>query len=139
MTARARVLRGLVVPFEKPGTTDQGLVSYKPGSLTWAEDVSRVKLLREHDQRGEVLGHAVELTETAAGIVGVFQVADTDAGAAALAEARAGLRDGLSPGVWHDVATRRKLTRTDVVVGRGELREVSLVCVPAWDDARVVF
>jgi len=133
-----RTISGLVVPYGKPGETSGGRLKFAKGSLTVSEP-RRVKLLREHDQR-DVIGYATELTETDEGMVGTFHVPEGDNGDRALAEARNGLRDAFSVGVQLDDATLQRLRRTQpggTVDAKGQLREVSQVSVPAFDDARV--
>lgn len=133
-----RELSGIVVPFGKPGRTSAGALTFTAGSLTWS-DPSRVKLLREHNQGGIVYGYALELIERPEGLWGRFAVADGPAGDEALAEAAAKLRDAFSVGVELDETTKQRLARARgaAVAGAGQLREVSLVAVPAFDDARM--
>jgi hypothetical protein len=134
----ARIVSGLVAPFGPAGSTSDGLISFRPGSLSWSADVSRVKLLRAHDQDAP-LGHAIELRETPAGVWGAFSVAPGPAGDEYLAEVADRRRDGLSVGVYLDAATRQKLRRAQlgqVVAGSGVVRETSGVSVPAFDDSR---
>jgi HK97 family phage prohead protease len=136
--APAREVAGLVVPFGPPGSTSDGLLSFRPGSLTWSSDVSRIKLLRAHDQNVP-LGHATELRETPAGLWGRFSVAEGPEGDQYLAEVADRRRDGLSVGVFLDSGTRQRLRRAQpgqVVAGSGVVRETSGVSVPAFDDAR---
>lgn len=140
-----RTISGLIVPFGKAGQTSGGRLSFKPGSLTWA-DARRVKLLREHDQR-DVLGYATELVEKqdgpqGPGLYGTFHVPadDNGNGDRALAEAANGLRDAFSVGVQLDDATHHRLRRAQpgaTVDAAGALRETSQVSVPAFDDARI--
>lgn len=136
-SAAERTITGLIVPFGQAGVTSMGRLTFAAGSLTWS-DPRRVKLLREHDQR-DVVGFGVEFVETPAGIVGTFSVPEGDNGDRALVEAANGLRDAFSVGVQLDDATAIKLRRAQgaAVPGRGQLREVSQVSVPAFDDARV--
>lgn len=133
----ARTISGLAVPFGPVGQTSAGRLQFGQGSLAWS-DVRRVKLLVEHDQ-GRPVGYAAELVERPDGLHATFHVPSTPAGDQALAEAKAGLRDAFSVGVQLDDATAEKLRRagTSAVPGRGQLREISLVSVPAFDDARV--
>lgn len=134
----AREVAGLVVPYGPAGSTSDGLLSFRPGSLTWASDVSRVKLLRAHDQDAP-LGHAIELRETPSGLWGRFTVAEGPAGDQYLAEVADRRRDGLSVGVFLDAGTKQRLRRAQpgqVVAGSGVIRETSGVSVPAFDDAR---
>lgn len=134
----AREVAGLVVPYGPAGQTSDGLLSFRPGSLTWSSDVTRVKLLRSHNQDAP-LGHALELRDTERGLWGRFAVAVGPAGDEYLAEVADRRRDGLSVGVFLDAPTRQRLRRAQpgqVVAGSGVVRETSGVSVPAFDDAR---
>lgn len=153
----ARTISGLAVPFGPVGATSGGQLRFAAGALSWSNP-RRVKLLREHDQR-DAVGYARELVELTAaevdarmtaagaeplglpGLWATFHVPEGPAGDAALAEAANGLRDALSVGVQLDAATFDRLRRAaragGAVEGSGQLRETSLVSVPAFDDARV--
>ena len=134
-----RTIAGLIVPFGPAGVTSMGALTFAAGSITWA-DPKRVKLLVEHVQR-EAVGYATELRETSAGVWGKFHVPEGAAGDLALSEAANGVRDAFSVGVQLDAATLRAVRRAAAsgqpVAGSGQLRETSLVSVPAFDDARV--
>jgi phage head maturation protease len=157
-----REIQGLVVPFGLSGMTSAGLFTYGPGQLTWSTDVSRVKAIVEHDPAHSV-GFALSLEEVdaaeadrrlvelgrepmgLAGVWGRFKIpppanpADTR-GDIALAEAGDGRRDGFSVGVEMTAETESQARRNRTgkpVKARGQIREVSLVAVPAFDDARV--
>lgn len=126
-----RTLCGHAVLWDTPGRMTVGghpqLVTFRRGTLTWPEDVTRVKVLREHDQRGPVLGHLVEIEDTPTGLLVTAQLeADLDG------------RDALSPGVDFDLAAMLRL-RTAAREGKpgrgsGHLVEVSLVAVAAWPN-----
>ena len=133
----ARTISGLVVPFGSAGETSGGRLTFAAGALR-VSDPKRVKLLREHDQR-DVVGFGTSFEETDAGLVGTFSVPEGPNGDLALAEARNGLRDAFSVGVQLDDNTMTKLRRANgaSVAATGQLREVSQVSVPAFDDARV--
>lgn len=132
-----RTITGLAVPYGPVGVTSSGRLQFAAGALSWSE-ARRVKLLREHDQR-DVVGFAAELSESPEGLVATFHVPEGENGDRALAEAAAGLRDAFSVGVQLDDKTAERLRRANggAVQGAGQLREVSLVSVPAFDDARV--
>lgn len=134
-----RTIAGRVVPFGPAGETSFGRLTFAAGSITLPEDPRRVKLLVEHDQRA-VVGHAIGFEERADGLYATFNVPETPAGDEAITLAEAGLRDAFSVGTQLDDATVTKLYRTErggTVPARGALREVSLVSVPAFDDARI--
>jgi HK97 family phage prohead protease len=129
-----RVIEGLVMPY---GRSAKGF-RFERGSLTWS-DVSRVKLLRDHDFR-QPLGVATDLTDTNRGLKARFKVARGSEGDRALELAEDGVLDGLSVGVDFDLAadaTPDQKRKGDYVVRRADLREVSLTPMPAFDDARV--
>lgn len=133
-----RIVEGLILPFGAPGATSDGLLMFAAGALSWHEDVSRVKLLVEHDQNRPV-GHAIELRETPAGVWGRFRVATGSDGDAVLHGVAERIRDGLSVGVNLDAATYSRIRRAtpgQAVAASGRLRETSAVTVPAFDDAR---
>lgn len=151
-----RTISGLAVPYGPVGQTSAGRLTFSAGALTWAEaDPGRVKLLREHSQ-GDPVGFATTLENLDAaqvdarlaglgrppvgmgGLWATFRVPEGPSGDQALAEAANGLRDGLSVGVQLSDATLTSMRRAQggAVAGAGALREISLVSVPAWDDAR---
>lgn len=136
----ARTISGLVVPYGPAGQTAAGQLTFTGGALRWSAP-SRVKLLIEHDQ-GQPVGYARSLEERPGGLWASFYVPEGDAGDRALREARDGLRDGLSVGSQLDNSVAARLRKAQAsgggaVAATGMLREVSLVSVPAFDDARV--
>lgn len=134
-------LRILVAPFGRPGVTSTGRVIVPRGGLTWPEDVSRVKLLVDHDRTWPV-GVCTLLEQADEGVVGLFEVPGQSARVKALlVEVRAGLRDAASPGVDWDDATLLRFKRdgaSRAVKAEGMLREVSLVTVGGFVEARVL-
>lgn len=136
-----RTLTGLVVPFGKPGQTSAGMLRFDDQSVRVPDDPSRVKLLIEHDGRGEVIGHGTAFETTEAGLVGTFAVDDSPIATWALASAHKKLRDGLSIGIELDAEVNDALSRNPGMkagsLARGLQREVSLVSIPAFDDSRV--
>lgn len=133
---RARTITGVLVPAgDVIGATSVGRTRFSgPSSVTWHEQLRRVKLLREH-QHSDSLGYATELTWSSGALVGTFYVPPGPEGDRALADAENGIRDGLSVGVHSLVGS---YDRDGVlVVTASTLREVSLVSVPAFDDSRV--
>lgn len=135
-----RTITGLIVPTGGVvGQTSAGPTRFAQGSLTW-DDPRRVKLLREH-QHADALGYATALWWEATGLWGTFYLppstdpAEEASRQRALADARDGVRDGLSVGASALVATYADDGVLDVT--RGALRETSLVSVPAFDASRV--
>lgn len=130
----------LAIPYDVPGVTSSGRVIVSAGRVTVPEAISRVKLLVEHD-RSDVIGHAIDSEETSAGLMVRFTVPESLTADAALESYRSGLRDAASPGVdWSD-DTLLRLKRhgaTQAVRAAGVLREVSLVAIGGFIDARVI-
>jgi hypothetical protein len=93
--AEERIVSGLLLPYGEQGKTNLGRFSVAPGAVTIPSDPEVVTLNVQHD-REEPVGRAVELTDTAAGIVGTFRVAKTPEGDTVLAEIADGSRTKLS-------------------------------------------
>lgn len=127
--ADSRTIRGLVVPWATPGNTSIGRVRFRPGSLSWPESLSRIKLTREHD-RSAPRGYATEITPDADGLRMSFHAARTPEGDTALTEAAEFLRDGLSVDL-DDVQLRGGWIESARLVAVGQ------VAVPAFDEARI--
>lgn len=132
--AARRQLSGRVLPYGTPARTSAGNTRFTPGSCQAAVP-AHVALLVEHD-RNRVAGYAATLTETPAGLDATFTIPPGPIGDQVLADAAAGLRTGLSVGV--DVTASSPGTDGILTVTGASLREVSVVSVPAWSDARVV-
>lgn len=132
-----RTIEGVLVPAGGVvGSTSAGRTRFVgPESVTWATELRRVKLLREH-VKADSLGYAVELEWRPDGsLYGRAHLPPTPEGDRALMEAREGIRDGLSVGLSNVVGD---YDRDGVlVVTASTLREFSLVSVPAFDDSRV--
>lgn len=93
--AEDRIVSGLLLPYGEQGKTNLGRFSVAPGAVTIPADPEVVTLNVQHD-REEPIGRATELSETAAGIVGTFKIANTPEGDTVLAEIAAGTRSKLS-------------------------------------------
>jgi HK97 family phage prohead protease len=133
-----RVIKGLVLPYGKYAQAGGLRVRFSKGALQFA-DVSRVKLLRDHDPH-QPLGVATKLTDSGAGMMAEFKVARGAAGDEALILADDGVLDGFSVGIDFDEnvdAVQDPKDKRAVLVNRADLREVSLTALPAFDDARV--
>jgi HK97 family phage prohead protease len=131
----SRRITGLIAPWDVVGYTSAGATRFARGSIAMPTDPRRVKLLIQHghDLAAVGLGHSFETTP--AGVIASFDIPAGPAGDDALALAANGLRDGLSVGVLIDAHTRDG----DVInVSSARVYEVSLVTIPAFDDARVL-
>jgi HK97 family phage prohead protease len=134
----SRVIEGLALPYGR--VAGKGGLKYKfaKDSLQWGE-VSRVKMLRDHDST-QLLGKALKLANTPAGLQVRFSVARGAEGDRALELAEDGVLDGMSVGVDFDFTADTEQDSRDksvTLVRRADLREVSLTAMPAFDDARV--
>lgn len=133
----ARTIEGTIVPFniDARRTSYGKPVRFTPGCLIVPKDLSRVKLLEDHDH-GRPVGYALSLDQNDTHARARFQVPPGAAGDQALAAARDHLRDGLSVGV--DI--RRGNLSEDgntYIVSEAVINEVSLCSIPAFEDARV--
>ena len=90
-----RVVTGLLLPYGEIGKTNLGRFAVEPSSIVIPNDPDVVTLNVQHDHE-EPVGRAVELTDTAAGIVGTFRIANTPEGDTVLAEIAEGTRSKLS-------------------------------------------
>lgn len=136
VNTESRTITGLVVPFDVVGENSNGQFAFtKDAEYSWPADVSRVKLLMQHDFT-KAVGHALSLEKTDSGIVGKFKVKRGADGDEALQGAEDKVNDGLSMGL----SKRAKFTPKDgVQYGTTvPISEVSLTPLPAFDDSRVM-
>lgn len=140
-STESREISGLAVPFGPVGYSSLGPITFAAGSITWAEQIGRVKLLEQHDP-DRVVGFATAIEETPEGLRATFQVADGPEGDKALAMVADGRRDGLSVGVMLSEESLAEVFEkwwegdTSPTAVAGVLLETSLVTLPAFDDAR---
>jgi len=125
-----REITGLIVPFEKIGSTSMGDVVFAQGSLNIDGDI---KLLAEHDST-KPLGRMISHNATPIGIVATFKLANTTAANDALVNAQEGLVSGLSVGANIDTYKNKDGV---VYVSKASLVEVSHVSNPAFVDAQI--
>lgn len=136
-----RTIEGIVVPFDREAmVSDNGRTRYpemfRRGAFAKSitERGDRVKLLAHHQSGVNPLGRASLLREDPAGLWGEFRVSRTAAGDEVLELVRDGALDSFSVGftpIKH-VRQDRTVVRTEVA-----LREVSIVTLPAYEDARI--
>jgi len=132
----SRTIRGLIVPFERIGLKGGRRFVFHAGTVSWT-DPKRVKLYIQHDPNRAV-GHAFELEQTPAGIVGAFRVARTAAGDEALQLADPNgdaVWDGFSIGGFEDAVFELRSDGIHHAVNY-PLRETSLTPQPVFTDAR---
>lgn len=135
-SAATRTIEGVATIYGERANASSGPVTFARGSLRWADDVSRVKLLVDHDMSRPV-GYATALVDEGDQLRATFYVPPGEAGDVALTEAANGLRDGLSVGVWADDDGYTFDDDYAVTITSGTVREVTLCAVPAFDDARL--
>lgn len=128
-----RGINGTALIFGAVGNSSAGPTRFEAGSLVLPEDLSRVKLLLDHDAT-DPLGYLTKADVDGERFSAEFTVADGERGDMVLAQARDKRRDGLSVGCqiidWH-------MDGSTVVVTKATLTEVSLVSIPAFADARI--
>ena len=128
-----RTVKGIICNYGKLGYPSTGPTIFLAGSLTFPENLGRVKLLEQHDPErplGTMASLAAAENEDP---LGEFNVAEGPEGDRALAMVADGRRDGLSVGVvieayeWND--------DDQLVITKAQVREVSLVTIPAYSDS----
>lgn len=129
-----RTITGQLVPWETIGHTSAGPTRFAAGSVNLPDDLSRVKLLRDHDTAAPI-GYLTSAHDDGTGLYGTFRIPETPAGDLALLEAAEKLRDGLSVGVTLADFTH---SADALEVTASHLNEVSQVALPAFDEARAL-
>lgn len=132
-----RTITGEIITFEQIGTPSTGPTVFRAGSIAIPEDLSRVKLLVEHDTYAAAVGYLTKIEETETAMIGTFHLPESETGDTVLLEAGEGLRDGLSVGV---TISEYKWTGQDaniMEVHAAKLREVSVVTIPGYTNARI--
>lgn len=125
----SRSVTGLAVPWGQVGERNGRRYLFVRGALTWH---GRIRLCVQHDP-ATVIGRAVELADTVAGLHTVLSVASGKAGDRALSMAAAGTWRGLSVGVDDDATYQ-----LDGDIWRctsARLIEISLTPTPAFEVA----
>lgn len=128
-----RTIKGLAVPYGKPGRSGGKLWQFSKGTLKFA-DASRVKLWIQHDQ-AQAVGVATALEDRDDGLYPTFKVARGPEGDRALGLAEDGVLDGFSIGLGHGGKFQTRDGVNHAV--EAPLMEISLTPAPAYDDARV--
>jgi hypothetical protein len=85
-----RIITGLLLPYGEACRSNLGTFTVDPGAFTIPADVPGTVGLNVEHRREDSAGRAVTLTDTPAGIVGTFRVADTPVGDTLLAKVAAG-------------------------------------------------
>lgn len=128
-----RTLTGLAVPYDTP-------TEIVPG---WTEIIARgaIDLTARPSlfyRHGEPIGVVTDMTDTADGLEITARISDTAQGRDAATLVADGAITALSIGFfereWEDKETQDGFTRTQTKI---DLREISLVPIPAYDDAQI--
>lgn len=131
-----REITGTILEYGVIGSPSIGAAKFAPGSVKQPADISRVKLLTDHNRNAAAVGYATTIEDNGETLTATFHIPEGEAGDLALREASAGLRDGLSVGVT--LTDYRYADDGETVeIIESELHEVSLVTIPAFANARV--
>ena len=131
-----REISGKIVPMGtgEIGQTNMGGVVFEAGSIN-IEDVSKIKLLSQHDMKKPV-GRMIAAETRADGIYATFKLSRSSGGNDALVMAQEGLVSGLSVGA--EIVASKPSRNGHIVVTAAKLKEVSLVTEPAFKSAQVL-
>ena len=131
-----REISGKIVPMGtgEIGHTNMGGVVFEAGSIN-IEDVSKIKLLSQHDVKKPV-GRMIAAETREDGIYATFKLSRSTGGNDALIQAQEGLVSGLSVGA--EVIASKPSRDGHIVVTAAKLKEVSLVTEPAFKSAQVL-
>ena len=127
--SQTRSLIGDVVRYGVPGRTSAGMLRVRPGALRFPEDLSRVKLTREHN-RDASRGYLASVIASDSGLSAICKVADGPEGDAALREAKDKTRDGFSFDVLDALIEGDELIDAEVIA-------IGQVGIPAYADSRI--
>lgn len=125
-----RVVRGLLLPYREECRSNLGRFSFDPGVVELPQDLTGMSLNVEHE-REKVIGAPIDITETPAGVIATFKVANTPEGDAALADIEEGRRVHLSAEV-----SGVKIKNGKGIAGR--LFAAALVKEPAFPSATLL-
>lgn len=124
-----RTLGGPIVRYGVYGRTSKGRLKVRAGALRFPEDLTRVKLTKEHN-RDESRGYLAQLHDDGVEARVAMKVSDGPEGDAALLEAADHTRDGFSFDVVDATVEGDEITDALVIA-------VGQVGIPAYDDLRI--
>lgn len=125
-----RTVTGILVPYNEECRSTIGMFSVGPGVIEIPQDLTGMSMNLEH-QREAVIGAPTQVTETPAGIVATFAIANTKDGDAALADIASGKRVHLSAEIRDTKIKNGKATG-------GALFASALVAKPAFPGATLL-
>lgn len=139
--AATRTIHGVALPYGEIASKYGLKFRFAPGSLEWdAANLGRIKFLDSHDYDRRPIGVATDLKNTSSALEASLRVGKGPERDALLEDAVDGIIDGLSVGVEFDEAVDTVPDPDNpgvLLVRRADLKEVSLVAMPAFDGARV--
>lgn len=130
-----RTITGPILTYGELGNPSTGPTIFAEGSIAMPDDVSRVKLLVQHDDYQAAVGYLTALEVVDGQLLGTFHLPEGEEADTVLAEAAAQLRDGLSVGV--SITDYDYDDDQHLVIKAAQLREVSIVTIPAYESAHV--
>lgn len=131
-----RTIRGPIITFGELGTPSSGPTVFAAGSIELPEDLDRVKLLVQHDTYAAAVGYLTAVEVEGDQLIGTFHIPESEEGDTLLVEAADGRRDGLSVGCM--ITDYEWIKDGSVMnVKAAQLREVSVVTIPAYQTARI--
>jgi len=137
-SAATRTVSGTLVPYGPVGVNRRGKWRFAPGSIYWTKSaVSRVKLNREHDRVGSLLGSARVVRGSDSGVDAEFKVGRHPAGDEALHLAEDEILDGLSAEVEVEEWRPDPVEDDVILVTRALLTGAALTATPGFTDARL--
>lgn len=138
-----RTFTALALPWNRT-TIDYRRLSFAPGSVELPSAPGRVKLLDQHDSwsTSALIGKAVAFSEDEDGLRITFEMATTPEADRAwhlmtVDKILDGVSVGLAPGTKEFRVEYQEDTDVGVVLSGVALKEMSVVTIPAFDDARV--
>jgi HK97 family phage prohead protease len=133
--AEQRIIAGPLIPYDTPTRIGGYTESFARNAFDGA-DPAEVPLLVSHQHAGLPIGRTLTLTDEPSALMGEWQLSETRDADEVLALARDQVPLGLSVG-FAPLEDRWNSDRSRVVRVRARLGEVSIVGVPAYEDARV--
>lgn len=127
---KGRTITGRILPYGEAGKTNVGPITFEHGSLHIPNDLSVVKLLRDHSTHGGgPVGVLASWHADPTGVYATFTIPPTAAGDEALVEAQS-IRNRFSVEV-------EPIERNGPVITKAVLKAVALVPYPAFTKAEV--
>ncbi|MGK9271045.1 hypothetical protein KXR83_08590 [Williamsia muralis] len=128
---RRRIIAGVILPYDEEGSTTGGRLTFCRGSLRIPNDLSDVKLLRDHSTHGDgPVGVMTNWWVEDNLVCAEFEIPNTPTGDQALIEAQS-VRNRFS-------IEAVPIAQNGPFITDAVLRKVALVPIPAYERARVM-